>query len=131
MATSTSTTRSPITTAGSALLGLDLAADRPGTGDQMDAAVGLDRHRRPDPLAEGGATLLGERHAVAGRRRLAAEKRRPVVVEVLEDGRHVDGEDPDLRQARRLEELDERPGARALESPSLVELERGRIEGDR
>jgi len=51
------------------------AADRPGAGDEMDAAVGPGRQGRPDPLAERGASLVGERHAVPGRRRLTAEER--------------------------------------------------------
>src|SRR5262249_47815465 len=85
-ATAPSTTRSPITTAGSFLSG-DLAAHRPRPGDQVDAAVGLGghRHRRADPLTERDAALLVERHAIARSRGLAAEERRPVVVEVLED----------------------------------------------
>src|SRR6516164_6927610 len=121
MATSTSTTRSPITTAGFSLDGL--AAHRPGAGDQVDTPVGLDLHRRLDPLAERGAPILAQRHAVAGGRTLTTGERRPVVVEVPEDRGHVDREHTHLCEAGRLEQLDQRPRPRDRESAALVELE--------
>src|SRR5262245_66083746 len=87
---------------------LDDAADGPGARNQTDAPVGLDGKHRPDALPQRGAALLGERHAVAGRGRLAAEERCPVIVEVLERGGHVDREYADVPQPGALEELHKR-----------------------
>src|SRR5262245_45336163 len=60
----------------------DSGSRRPRSGDELDAAIGADRQVRADPLAQGHAAILGQRHAVRRGRGLAAQKWGPEVVEV-------------------------------------------------
>ena len=61
---------------------------------------GCDRQIGANALAQRGAAFLVERHRVGGRRALATQERRPVVVEVAEDGRDVDRANLDAASGR-------------------------------
>src|SRR5581483_8418622 len=67
------------------------AAHRPRSRHQLDATVALHGKAGAKSFPQGGSALVGERHAVAGRRGLPTEKWHPVVVEIAEHRRDVDG----------------------------------------
>src|SRR5665213_200717 len=77
---------------------------RPGAGYEPDLAVAVGLERGADALAERAASLIGERRAIGGGGAAAGQERRPVVVEALEHGGHVDGAGIDAGEAGGLEQ---------------------------
>lgn len=62
----------------------------------MNAAVLIDSKARANPVAQCGSTVFGKGHAVARRGGLAAQKRSPVIIKVLEYRRSIDWPDRDV-----------------------------------
>src|SRR5215204_1419251 len=92
----------------------------PGTGDEVVLPLRVGRQTGPDALTKRRPPLLTQRHRVAWRRCLATQERRPIVVEVAENRRYVDGTYLDLAESGRLEEVGQwlRPAQR--EAPSFI-----------
>src|SRR5687767_11061504 len=104
------------------------AADGPGAGDEVDRSAGVGWEGGAEVVAERGAAVLGEGHGVGGGGALAAEEGGPVVVEVAEDGGHVDGAQGDVLEAGAGEEALERLGLAEWEAAALIERRGGGIE---
>src|SRR5829696_6143170 len=72
--------------------------------------------------------LLAQRHRIGRGRRLAAEERRPVVVEVAEDGRYVDSAYLDVIESGTTEEVGQRFRPAQRETAPFVQLPRSRVQ---
>src|SRR5215217_3900286 len=108
---------------------LPLAADCPGSCDEGDRAVVSDGQIGADAIAQSGPAVLAEGHRVAGGWALPPEEWRPVVVEVAEQRRHVNGACLNSTQPGFAEEAGQ--VLRLAEGPEalpLVQLARARIE---
>jgi hypothetical protein len=81
-----------------------LTADRPGSGDEGDRAVGGDGKFGADALAESRSAILTEGHGIGRGRALAAEEWGPVVAEVAEQRWYIDGARLDMEQTGVAEE---------------------------
>src|SRR5688572_28791062 len=99
------------------------AAHSPRARHQRNGAVWGKGQPRADALAQGGASLVAQRHYVAGRRPLPAEERQPVVVKIPEVRRDVDSARLHLGEAGPLEELGERRGPAQRKAPPLIQVE--------
>src|SRR5262249_24785219 len=77
----------------------DGAARSPGARSQMYAAIVVDGQAHPNALAQYGTTIFAKRRAISRRRGLTAKKGRPVIVEVFEHRRHIDGADSHILQS--------------------------------
>jgi hypothetical protein len=97
----------------------------------VNRAVRLERHGGPDALPDGRAPIGLEAHQVRRRHADSREEWHPVVVEVGEVGRDLDGPDLDPGETRRPEQLGQRPRRADRETRSLVGLDGGGIELDR
>src|SRR5215217_5163256 len=109
---------------------LPLAADCPGSCDEGDRAVVGDGQIGADAFAQSGPAILTESHGVARSRALPPEEWRPVVVEVAEQRRHIDGACLNSTQPDAAEEAGQVLRlAEGTEALSLVQLARAGIEG--
>ena len=93
-----------------------------GACDQVDRPVGRRRQSGAEPLPEGGELWRVKGDGVGRSRPLRAEERRPEVVEVAEDGRHVDRPDLDVFEACILEQPGERVGVADREPETFIEI---------
>src|SRR5262245_1551704 len=102
---------------------------RPSAGGEGDGAIGGEGEGGVKVLAERGLAGCVERHGVGGRRALAAEEGRPVIIEAGKVGRDVDGPGGDIAQPRAGKERRQRLGVAYLpEATPFIELPRRGIE---
>src|SRR5690242_15054854 len=105
--------------------------DGPRPRGEWNRAVVGDGQPTAQCFAELCPPLLIQRHHIDGCRTLAAKKWHPVVVEVAEDRRHIDGARLDVLESGPGEKLREWFGRAEREATALVQRLGGGIERDR
>ena len=106
-------------------------ANGPGARDQFDGAVACYRKLGPDPVPQGAAPLFVQRHRVSRGRCLAAEKRRPIVVEIAESGGNIIRADLDVTQSSLCKQRGQGTWLAKRKPAPFVQLKGGSIQFDR